>query len=180
MIFAVAKYLVGVTYLVVFLFGFSTLAHAHLMVEQHGTLKWGKGGYYFVLSVPVSALSGVDDDGDGLLSNKEFRTHYNLITTSVEKGYSLESHTLGPSEIAGLLMNVSHLHNNANKPATHIVAMGRFNVPENVTDLVLKTTLFGKRDSEKQFKLKITRGQEQENFILSNTNPSHNLFGANR
>ena len=42
---------------------FSSSASAHLMVAQKGTLKQGKGGYYFVVSLPVSAFVGVDDDG---------------------------------------------------------------------------------------------------------------------
>ena len=48
-----------------------TTAHAHLMVEQHGTINFTNGGAFLVLSVPVSAFDGVEDDGDGALSAKE-------------------------------------------------------------------------------------------------------------
>ena len=53
----------------------ASLAHAHLVVSQRGTLNIVGDGAYMVLSLPVSALSGIDDDHDGLLSVNELRAH---------------------------------------------------------------------------------------------------------
>jgi hypothetical protein len=50
-------------------------AHAHLVVSQRGTLNIVGDGAYMVLSLPVSSLSGFDDDHDGLLSVDELRAH---------------------------------------------------------------------------------------------------------
>jgi hypothetical protein len=150
------------------------------MVEQHGTLKYGTGGYYFVLSLPIQALNGVDDDGDGLLNSTEFRVHYESIMSSVEQGFLLESTSIGRLPIEGLIINVSHNHNDSHKPASHVVAMGRFNVDSDVQDLILKTSLFGVEVHEKRYKMTVTRGTEKEKIVLSNTHPTHRIFGQKK
>jgi hypothetical protein len=43
------------------------VAHAHLMVAQHGTLNIVDDGVFMVLSLPISAFDGIDDDKDGNL-----------------------------------------------------------------------------------------------------------------
>ena len=50
-------------------------AYAHMMVAQHGTLNVVNEVAFMVLSVPVSAFEGIDDDGDGQLSMEEFTQH---------------------------------------------------------------------------------------------------------
>ena len=46
---------------------------AHLMEDQQGTLNIVGQRGYLVLSLPVSAISGADEDGDGLLSGAELQ-----------------------------------------------------------------------------------------------------------
>jgi hypothetical protein len=58
-------------------------AQAHLMVAQHGTINIVGDGAFMVLSLPVSALRGVDDDGDGKLSMAEMRAHHGHIVAAV-------------------------------------------------------------------------------------------------
>ncbi len=60
-------------------------AQAHLMVAQRGTLNIVGDGGFMVLSLPVSAFSGVDDDGDGKLSMAEFSTHRSNIISAVTR-----------------------------------------------------------------------------------------------
>lgn len=48
-------------------------AQAHVILAQKGTLNIVDGGAFMVLSLPVSAFSGIDDDGDALLSPTELR-----------------------------------------------------------------------------------------------------------
>ena len=69
----------------------ASVAHAHLVVSQHGTLNIVGGGAYMVLSLPVSALAGVDDDQDGLLSIDELRTHGSSIESQIKQGVALDS-----------------------------------------------------------------------------------------
>ena len=157
-------------------FFYSVPASAHLMVSQNGTLKFGKGGYYFVLSLPVSALNGVDDDGDGLLSTKELATHNEAIKATVEMGFTLISTASGPRVIEGLLLNMSHSHGRFQKPASHVVAMGRFSVAPGEQDLTLRTSLFGKATAEQTFKITITNGSRKEVVRLTRENDSWQIF----
>ena len=46
------------------------VANAHLMVAQQGTLNVVDDGAFVVMSLPISAFSSVDDDGDGKLSRE--------------------------------------------------------------------------------------------------------------
>jgi hypothetical protein len=151
-------------------------ARAHLMVAQKGTLKYGEGGFFFVLSLPVSSISGFDDDGDGLLSGKELQIHSPGIEAAIHQGFVLESTTEGPRIIEGLLLNMAHDHGHSQQPATHVVAMGRFSVATEDRALTLKTSLFGKQSSEQRFEITITRGDTKEVAVLTKTQPDHSLF----
>ena len=61
-------------------------AQAHLMAAQKGSLNLVGDAAFLALSVPVSALQGVDDDGDGALSQAELATHADAVRTQVTAG----------------------------------------------------------------------------------------------
>ena len=150
------------------------VASAHLMVAQKGTLKLGKGGYYFVVSFPVSAFTGVDDDGDGSLSSRELRAHNARIKAAILRGFILSSDEVGPLPVEGLLLQMGHTHDRSR--ATHIIAMGRFNATEGVRDLTLETHLFGEEKKATRLTISITRGGDKERARLTPKTPTHRLF----
>ena len=152
----------------------STEASAHLMVAQKGTLKLGKGGYYFVVSLPVGAFSGVDDDGDGSLSAKELKAHSAALKAAVTRGFTLSSAAAGPLPIEGLLLQMGHTH--SKRRAKHIIAMGRFNVAAEVRDLTLETHLFGEGRRATRLTISITRHNDKERAVLTPKTPRHRLF----
>ncbi len=51
------------------------LANAHLMVAEHGTLNFVDNNVFIVLSIPMSAFKGVDENKDGKVSIVEFNAH---------------------------------------------------------------------------------------------------------
>jgi hypothetical protein len=146
------------------------------MVAQHGTMKLGKGGFFFVLSIPVSTFPGFDDDGDGFLSGIELSTHIKAIEKAIHTGFILESNQEGPRKIEGLVLNLAHDQNHVQQPVSHIVALGRFSVDQEDHQLTLRTSLFGKKPNEQHFELTFTRGESTEVVTLSKTKPSHSLF----
>jgi len=164
--------MVGAWFLVFF---FVSPVYAHLMVAQKGTLKLGKGGYFFVVSLPVSAVAGIDDDGDGLLSKKELRQHRETIKSAVREGFVLESPDKGALVIEGLLLNSARHHRKGKRPASHIVAMGRFSAEPDDLGLVLKMNLFGKAKSEQRFEITITRDKKKEVAVVTKAQPAHPL-----
>jgi len=159
---------------------FSLPAAAHLMVAQKGTLKLGTGGYFFVISLPVSALSSFDDDGDGRLSSGELRTHKDQIETAVRAGFVLNSAAGGPRMIEGLLLNLPHHHGHGHRHASHVVAMGRFAVAAEDRSLTLQTNLFGGRANEQRFEITVTHEKQQEVLLLTKTQPTQRLFQKTR
>jgi hypothetical protein len=64
-------------------------AEAHLMAAQHGTLNFVDDGAFMVLSLPMSAFEGIDDDGDGKVSMIEFNNHRAAIIESIEQNVTL-------------------------------------------------------------------------------------------
>ena len=55
--------------------GAMTPAQAHLVAAQKGTLNFAGNAAFLVLSVPVSAMHSVDDDGDGILDTEDKMPH---------------------------------------------------------------------------------------------------------
>lgn len=154
--------------------GMST-ADAHLMVAQHGTLNFVGGGAYFVVSFPVSALVGVDDDADGRISGQELKTHRKAIEAQVRKGFQLVDDR-GPRAVRGLLINSSSDHGKPGEPVDQLVAMGRFDLPSTKKPVKLRTTLFGKTEAEKTVTIRVRRHKELQSVVLRAAKPEHTLF----
>ncbi len=73
------------------------VASAHLMVAQQGTLNVVDGGAFMVISLPISAFTSVDDDGDGKLSREEFARHQADLRAAVMQGMQLRDSDWRPT-----------------------------------------------------------------------------------
>jgi hypothetical protein len=145
------------------------VAEAHLMVAQRGTLNLVENGAYMVMALPVDAFTGVDDDGDGLMSMDEMRTHSRGIAIQVEAGLQLIGDA-GPRPLEGLLLNLSPDDNTPTAPARHLVVMGRFalaDVASSASGLKLRLSLFGKTKESQRQEITITRGTEKQKMVLA-------------
>ena len=136
-------------------------AQAHLIDAQTGTLNIVGQGAYLVLSLPVSAFKGVDDDGDGALSSRELQAHAGTLHQQVLAGVRLRA---GGAwlPLQGLLLSPSPAHGGEGAPATQIVAMGRFGLPTGAPPLKLQLALFGRRADEGRIVLTATRKPESQ------------------
>jgi hypothetical protein len=83
------------------------------------------------------------------------------------------------SALDGLLLNLGRGHGCARTRATHVVAMGRFNVTDKDAPLALKMTLFGKKKREQTFEITLTRGKTKQVANLTPAAPTHALFTTN-
>ena len=79
-------------------------ADAHLMLSQRGTLNLVDGRAMLMLSVPVAAFHGVDDDGDGRLSIAELKAHWSDLEEQASKGIRLDDEH-GPRPLRELTLN---------------------------------------------------------------------------
>jgi len=152
-------------------------AHAHLMLAQHGTLNVVDGGVFMVISLPVSAFDGVDDDKDGKLSLEEFNIHRSLIAKTVKNDVVLSNK--GESLLLqGMMLSPVTIHGSPEEPATQLVVMGRFKLDDTASALQYQINLFGKRAAEKVLKITAThKGNKQKSaFELTAESPEFDLF----
>ena len=146
-------------------------AQAHLMAAQKGTLNVVGDAAFLVLSVPVSALKGVDDDGDGALAVAELRNHTDAIRSQVQAGVQLHD-AAGALALQLVMLDVTPPERTPQAAARHLTVMGRFQLrapagqpsasPDTpqaaaLSPLSLTFTLFGTAAGERQQDLTITR-----------------------
>ena len=142
-------------------------AQAHLMVAQRGTLNIvvasasaaPSAGAYLVLSIPVSALQGVDDDHDGLLSASELQRHAASIEDQLRAQVQLVGKA-GALPLQGLMLQLSSPDETPGAPATQLVVMGRFalgtlGAPGDALSLTIG--LQGQHAGEQRFDVFVTR-----------------------
>ena len=65
-------------------------ASAHLMPSGRGSLNVTDSGVYMILTLPMSAFEGSDENGDGSVSIAEFNKHRSAIIERMEHAVWLE------------------------------------------------------------------------------------------
>ena len=147
-------------------------AEAHLMLDGQGTLHFTGDGAFLMVSVPVSAFTGVDDDGDGRLSPREVYVHQAELARQATRGLRLAD-AVGARPFEGALVNASLPHGGTT--ASHVVVMGRF--ARGATDEAGRLTvgLFG---GERSIEIRAKRGDEVETFVFTERAPTHAWFPA--
>ena len=165
-------------------------AQAHLMAAQKGTLNFVANAAFVVLSVPVSALHGVDDDQDGALSADELKAHFDAIGEQVKAGVQLVAPS-GALPLQLVMLDIAAAENTPSSPSSppapyapsppsaqpapssHLVVLGRFAIDPPVANAAkpgaaasdgytLRFALFGTHAGEREQHLTITRQQETQ------------------
>ncbi len=153
-------------------------AQAHLMVAQHGTLNFVGTGAFLVLSLPVSAFDGVDDDGDGRLSGAELQAHRAAIEATVVQRVRLaDAHGVLP--LQGVMLSLSPPDDAPAAPASQLVVLGRYALPGDAAGLSAlqwAMPLFGRLPDEQRLVLNVTRGVDQQELLLQPGQPAARLL----
>jgi len=162
---------------------FSQSLYAHIMVAQQGTLNVAEDGVYIVISLPVSAFMGIDDDKDGKLSSEEFALHRPAIIKIVHSKIILKDQSALFS-LQGIMLSPVTSHHSPKTPASQLVVMGRFTLPQPDVKpnsaLEFQINLFGKATTEKTLKITVTRKADdiKQVFQLSEKKSKVSLFEA--
>lgn len=160
------------------LLGLAFTAQAHLMVAQHGTLNFVGTGAFLVLSLPVSAFDGVDDDGDGRLSFAELKAHRaDIEATVLNRVRLVDAHGVLP--LQGVMLSLSPPDDAPAAPATQLVVLGRYALPGDAAGLSAlrwSMPLFGRHVDEQRLVLHVTRGAEQQELLLQPGQPATRLL----
>jgi hydrogenase/urease accessory protein HupE len=152
--------------------------YSHVMPAQKGTVNLLENEVYAVVSVPVSALTGADDDGDGLISLTELQKHQTALQTQVDQGFRLsDGGTLGQTVMVSLVH--SPTHDNA-AVADQLIALKQVKFLKPPAALQLETDLFGKTAAEQQMTIKATRkglGEEEADVaVLTPARSTYRFF----
>lgn len=143
----------------------ASTAFAHLMVAQQGTLNLSGDGAYLAVSVATSSLTGVDEDGDGLLSAEELGSHGASITEQVQAGLQLrDAEGLRPLE--GVMLSLSPADGQEGQPADQLIVMGRYALADADSPLSFRANLWGENASEKSLSLAVTRDLGDERLLI--------------
>jgi hypothetical protein len=146
----------------------SPSARAHLMVAQHGTLNIVDDGAFMVLSLPISAFEGVDDDSDGRVSMVEFNNHRAAIVESVGQNVTL-SDKEGNLPLQGIMLSPVVPHDAPEDQVSQLIVMGRFSLAGAEGALRFQTGLFGKQSTEQSLKITVTRNSDNHEHVFELT-----------
>ena len=162
-----------------------TPAQAHWMAAQQGTLNIVGEAAFMVLSVPVSAFTAVDDDGDGALSKAELVAHAGTIRQQLKEGVQLFQ---GEQALPLHLMMVDVVgHDKAlEAPSAQLMVMGRFQMRGGSSDGAPETTqtdnirlhfnLFGRASDEQAQDISITRQEDAQTANFTPERTTRSLF----
>jgi hypothetical protein len=154
-------------------------AEAHLMAANRATLNVVGESVFAVVSVPVSALHGFDDDGDGVLSMPELERHQDALRTEIDRRF-----VVSDGDDAGTTVQIdlvlSPQHDGPQDRSSQVVALEHTRFSSAPRDLGILCDLFGGRDGEQSLALTATRhtakGAEVEQATLTPEARAHRFF----
>jgi hydrogenase/urease accessory protein HupE len=151
-------------------------AEAHMLPKQTATMNIVDKATFFVVSVPVSALNGVDDDGNGLLSPTEMQTHTPDIVRQFGKRFKVTD--VGNDSSPSLSWVMPPQSDGPPVDTDYVIVLHRVDFTAVPKNPVLETDLFGSKSGEGQMTITATRNNkaESEVAILEVSAPSHTFF----
>ena len=161
-------------------------AGAHLMPAQQGALHVQGPSVLAMVALPVSALTQVDDDGDGRLSDREVQRHLDRIKDQVQARFRLfNGETPGRLDQLQILAEEDDRTPPQTNPpaaltpsagATHFLMLMKVSFASEPENLLLVANFFGTAQLERQLTLKVTRGEDTEAVVLTPLQATHHFF----
>ncbi len=177
----------------------SSAALAHLMPEQKGTINVQGDSVYVVLSVPVSALTGFDDNKDQVLSTEELQRHQAQLREQIDRRLLItHKGQTGQTMVVNLVHSPLH---EQTVQADQLIVLKHVRFAALPSEPEIHTDLFGTSAKERELTLRATRGgppptapsansapatplnptqarpgEEAEVVVLSAQRPSHAFF----
>lgn len=136
-------------------------AVAHLMVAQHGTLNLVDNGAFMVLSLPISAFTELDKDGNGLVSMIEFNRARSSIIETVRNNVALYD-TQGALILESIMLSPTEAPKAPNNLASQLTVMGKFVLNDRNSSLKFSITLFGSKPDEQTYKISANRAASDQ------------------
>jgi len=174
------KYIKTNLFSVLTLFSSILVSHnssAHVIVAQRGTLNILNNGVFMVLSLPISAFEGVDDDNDGKLSKIEFTKHRSVITNVIHEKVVLKDKNR-KLVLEDMMLSPVTSHQSPQDPVSQLVVMGRYNLTDLLSPLEYTIELFGTTPAEQVLDVVATRKSDNQKrkIKLTPKNSSVSIF----
>ena len=112
----------------------ASAAQAHLMSVGVGSLQVREHDAVVLIGVPVSAIEGADDDGDGLLQPTEIKAHRTEILAQLASSFHLSVGGQVAVVREALLMTSVHAHDGVSAPQLEWWALLNFASPVQPTN----------------------------------------------
>lgn len=157
----------------------STAAWAHMMPAQQGTLNIIDHAVFVALSLPVSGLSGVDDNADGRLSWPEVAAHVAAIQGAVSSRIHLsDGETPGRLDLVMPRAEPDERDSTSLAGSTSVLVLMKATFGAPPRALRIDATFFGTKPGERQLTIKAMRGTEAEAVVLTPARTTHVFFRA--
>ncbi len=152
-------------------------AWAHLMPAQQGTLHILGNAVFAVFSLPLSALRGVDDNGDGHLSATELLAHEPVIRDEVSRRIRITDGTrAGQLEFLQVTAEPDERDSASTAGSSHFVVLMKSGFDAPPALVRMESDFWGAAASERELSIKATRGTEAEVAVLTPRRESHSFF----
>lgn len=149
-------------------------AGAHLMPAGQGTINLVGTDAYVVISVPVAAFTGVDQDGDGMLSAPELAAGQATLRAAILAGMALDG---GRWQEVMLSLPSAGEPGAPPSPDLMVMAVASFTTPPAV--LAFTSRLWGPAASTIRLTATVSEGSrtlQQEAGLISRANPGFTFF----
>lgn len=154
------------------------LALAHLMPAGQGAVRLVGDSAYAVVSIPVSALSGFDDNHDGLIDPAEINAHRASLDEQISRLLVLSNgEQKGKLIFSDLLL--SHVGDGMAKASDNVVAVRRYQWASTVESLQLHADLFeSSATADTQLVMRVLKGSDTDATILSKRRTDYRFFSG--
>jgi hydrogenase/urease accessory protein HupE len=153
----------------------SPQASAHIMTANKATLAIKETNAYLTISIPVSALSGFDDNHDQLIDATELSRHSGALTEQINRRVRMRADESSPVESITFLSSPL-TGEDAIEPTDYVVALIAQRFEKNPQIVEMWTDLFGPAAKEQRLAITATRGQVEELAVLTPDQSKHRFF----
>jgi hydrogenase/urease accessory protein HupE len=154
-------------------------ARAHLMPSGQGAIRLIGDSAYVTIAVPVAALAGFDDNGDGLIDAAEINAHRGMLSAQLNAMFELRSG--GPQGPRGRVLFEDMLlsHPADGKGEAEFALLRRYQWDGPVTAPHIAVHLFhADATAGKRLALQVILGERTELAVLSRERNAHQYFAG--
>ncbi len=149
------------------------------MPAQQGTINVLGNAVFAALSLPVSAFTGIDDNHDGRLSQREQQAHADTLTHQITRRFRFyNGDQPGVVEMVMPMVDADERDSTSVAGGTHVLVLIKSVFSAPPTALRAETDVFGSAANERQLTIKATRGSEAEAAVLTPSRSEHRFFRA--